>query len=380
MYLNGKYIPYPISPVETFLALGWLTTLKFSLSALGVLWKGTRPDLRSYEEYMTGYYGAGLYKRIFEPFAQKVWGIAASDLAAETARVRLRGNNIFHALIDGFLAKQETYISEFLYPENGIGEIPQKFAEEIEHHGGRLFYQTSVEKLIVEEGRIKRVIARNKDKTIEFEGDTVVNTLPLPKLLPMITPALPQQVLSDGASLHFRGLVLLYLLYSRKVDIKDTWLYFPEEQVSFTRISVPGNFNPARKDENRTCLCVEFTCEVGDHTWSADTGYFASRAQKVLLQSGLLDIEYSEAKIIRIEEGYPVYSIGYEDRLSGVLHSLASLNNIITTGRQGLFRHNNIDQSIQMGLLAAEEIRQNPSDFSAWYGNTKQFNNYRIID
>jgi hypothetical protein len=44
--------------------------------------------------------------RIFQPFAEKVRGIHSNRITAETARVRLRGENIWHALKDGLLSKK----------------------------------------------------------------------------------------------------------------------------------------------------------------------------------------------------------------------------------------------------------------------------------
>jgi hypothetical protein len=72
--------------------------------------------------------------------------------------------------------------------------------------------------------------------------------------------------------------------------------------------------------------------------------------------------------------------VGYEERLQRAREFLNQKTKILTTGRQGLFRHNNIDQSIQMGLLAAEEILKNQDDFEPWYRSAEQFNDYRIID
>ncbi|MEW6237672.1 MAG: FAD-dependent oxidoreductase [Candidatus Omnitrophota bacterium] len=380
MFLNGCYIPYPISPWPTLRALGMRSAAALALSALSVLFRQPARPAETYEEYVKGYYGDGLYLRIFEPFAIKVWGLHPSRIAAETARVRLRGDNIWRSLIDGFLSKQETYVAEFLYPPGGIGEIARKFAEEVEAAGGKFLYQREAVSLRVHEGRIESVELKGSGGSDCLPCDVLINTIPLPDMIRLLTPSVPAEIAGASDELHFRGVVLLYLLYKNDLVLSDTWLYYPEMAVPFTRISVPGNFDsePSRRAKN--CLCLEFCCEAGDQTWNSDHADLADKANAVLASSGLVQSKPIDSLALHLREGYPVYHAGYEKPLRRVLAHLRAMGNVLTAGRQGLFRHNNIDQSIQMGLLAAEEIMAQASDFSHWYDSVSRFNDYRIVD
>ncbi|MFB3787950.1 MAG: FAD-dependent oxidoreductase [bacterium] len=380
MYLNGRYIPYPIKVLPTLQALGLASTVSFTASALSVLFRRKQAQARSYEEYVIGYYGEPLYRRIFLPFAEKVWGIPASRITAETARVRLRGENIWHALRDSLLSSGKTYVAEFLYPPNGIGEIPQKFAQEIEAMGGLIHYSHDVTAAGLGNSGVEYVEARGPEGLRRFPCEAVVSTLPLPALAGLLKPAPPPDIHYAAESLRFRALVLLYLLYPEDLSIPDTWLYYPEDHVPFSRISVPGNFNPRGERDCRTCLCVEFPCAVDSETWQAAPLDLARRVDEVLLASGLVATRASDALTVRIREGYPLYEIGYEQHRRDLLSYLQSLKNLLTAGRQGLFRHNNLDQSIQMGILAAEEILQARGDFYTWYDQVDRFNQYRIVD
>jgi protoporphyrinogen oxidase len=51
----------------------------------------------------------------------------------------------------------------------------------------------------------------------------------------------------------------------------------------------------------------------------------------------------------RVPFAYPVYDLTYKENLLPILDFVHSLDNIQTGGRQGLFRYNNMDQSIDMG-------------------------------
>ncbi|MDP8245978.1 MAG: FAD-dependent oxidoreductase [Candidatus Hinthialibacter antarcticus] len=377
MWINGRYIPYPIKALPTFQALGPLNSILFGLSALSVFFH-SGAEAKSYQEYVSRYYGARLYEAIFAPFARKVWGIDPSQIAADTARVRLRGESIWHSLLDGFFSKQETYVAQFLYPQNGIGEIAEKFAAEITQRGGKFYLNQDVLRLNQNENGVSEVITSSPDGELSHACDVVVSTVPLPNLVDLIDA--DENVITAAQALKFRAIVLLYLMYGETLPIEDTWLYYPEEHVRFTRASVPDNFNPHKTYENKTCICVEFTCEYNDETWNAAPELLSNHASEVLYASGLTPREPTEIKTVHIKEGYPVYQTEYEDNLHTVLNAVAEQKNILTTGRQGLFRHNNIDQSIQMGLLAAEQLVGESINLDSWYQKTDQFKDYRIVD
>ena len=380
MYLNGRYLPYPISPLPTFQALGLRQSVAFFFSALQSLFQGRASHDCSYEEYVRRYYGDALYRRIFEPFAQKVWGVPPSRLDGEVARVRLRGDTIWHALLDGLFSRHETYVAQFLYPPGGIGEIPKQFAREIESRGGRIVYGHSVESIVWEENRVAAVATRVESTTRTWDCDILISTIPLPCLVAMARPAFPEPVRQAAESLRFRALVLLYLIWDKPMGIQDTWLYYPENHVPFSRISVPENFTGLNKATGKTCLCLEFPCEKNDATWNAESSTLARAAETILIDSGLVDAPAADVLKVPLLFGYPLYTRGYSPLLERVLAHLQQTSNCLVAGRQGLFRHNNTDQSMQMGLLAAEQVLHHPDRLPDWYDGVARFNDYRIVD
>ena len=333
----------------------------------------------SYEDYVIGYYGEKLYRRIFQPFAEKVWGIAADQIAAETARVRLRGENIWHALKDGWFSKQETYVAQFLYPSGGIGEIPHKFAEEIIQMGGSILTKHKINRINLKQDHIHKVEVNGPLGPINISCDLLVNTIPMNYLPFLMNPQASEDILASASVMHYRALTLLYLHYNEELPIDDTWLYFPEDSIPFSRISIPDNFAPHKKQPGKSCLCVEFPCEIDGEIWKQDASTLAGMVDDVLQSSGIISTRSVDTLVVHIKEGYPLYQIGYEHHRQKIVDYLRSLGNCISTGRQGLFRHNNLDQSIQMGLSAAEQILQN-DHCNQWYDHIDRFNDYRIVD
>ncbi len=379
MYLNGRFIPYPIKPLSTLQALGLMKSIQFFFSALLVMMQPKASEGCSYEEYVSRYYGNALYQTLFKPFAEKVWGLPTAELAGETARLRLKGDTIWHALLDGLFSREETYVKQFLYPPKGIGQIPEQFAAEIAGRGVKILYEHSVESVRMEANRVSEIEISYNKKCQTLTCDEFISTIPLPALTRRMEPNVPRDVIAASEQLKYRALVLLYLIYDRDYGIRDTWLYFPEENIPFSRISVPENFSRLNKVENQSCLCLEYPCDEGDAVWNSNVNELAQEANHVLMKCGLVDTVSKTHTAVHVKDGYPIYHTGYQTALHECMNYLQGIKNCLTVGRQGLFRHNNTDQSIQMGLNIAEHIMQNRS-IDEWYGGIERYNDYRIVD
>lgn len=380
MLLNGRYVPYPVKPLPTLRALGPAESLRFLASAAGVLLRPKPKPNASYEEYVRDYYGDMLYRKVFEPFARKVWGVEPSQLDGEVARVRLRGDNIWQALKDGLFSRQQTYVSKFLYPPEGIGGIAERFARRIGEMGGTIHYNRTVRTVRHNGHKVTEVETGGPEGTQRFGCDILVSTVPLPLTAELADPAFPGAVCRAAEKLRFRSIVLLYLVFNGALGIRDTWLYYPEDHVPFSRISVPENFTRLNKTDGHTCLCLEYPCELGDRVWNTEAEDLAGGAFEILRSTGLAESPPADALAVRVRDGYPLYAKGYGRQLKKVCAHLRDFQNWISAGRQGLFRHNNTDQSIQMGLDAAEHILKHPNHLYKWYDTVERYNDYRIVD
>ncbi|HPA48187.1 MAG TPA: hypothetical protein PK395_20655, partial [bacterium] len=126
--------------------------------------------------------------------------------------------------------------------------------------------------------------------------------------------------------------------------------------------------------------CLEFPCEPGDTVYHAEESELRSVADEHLRRIGLTDCAATAGMAVRLREGYPVYRTGYRSHFNAIVSALKEIPNLITAGRQGLFRHNNMDQAIQMGLLVGEQIVRSPNGSAGWYDGLSRFEGYRIVD
>ncbi|MFM8315889.1 MAG: hypothetical protein ACKOA8_16545, partial [Deltaproteobacteria bacterium] len=83
----------------------------------------------------------------------------------------------------------------------------------------------------------------------------------------------------------------------------------------------------------------------------------------------------------RFRNFYPVYRIGYQERLNKIRALENELSNIFFTGRLGDFNYNNSDQCFDMGYKAAEQILNEGQSSESWSElRQNRFQKYRIVD
>ncbi len=387
MWLRERWLTYPVRPHEVLGALGWKQAFRAGCSALQVLKRNTEQPPQTYSEYIRAYYGEELSRLLFEPYAKKVWGIEPYELSAETAILRLRGDNIWHSLWDSIKGGGETYVKEFLYPVGGIGAIADGLEQRIRTSGVRIHTGIQIQKLLADEddGSIHRIVYNKDGARRSLDCDAVISTVPLPSLSNLLENELSEVAHAACHKLEYRSLILLFLLYERDLDIKDTWLYFPEAEVPFSRLSLAGNFETSCVPQGHTVITIELPCTFNDEHWQSPDQHLADFAAPFLEKTGLVRGTADEIMAVRLRWGYPTYTLHTKKALSKIYDELGKFPNLISTGRQGLFRHNNLDQSIHMGLLAARHVGrllngEGAGEAKDWYAQVSQFDAYRIVD
>jgi protoporphyrinogen oxidase len=137
----------------------------------------------------------------------------------------------------------------------------------------------------------------------------------------------------------------------------DHWMYLPGRELTVHRLSEFKNFSPDAAPAGSTAVCCEITCRVGDERWRLDDAGAGALALADLERIGLLSPgEGRLLDVARLPRAYPVYDHAYRGRLELLRAALRRVGGLTSTGRQGLFRYNNMDHSIAMGRKAARAL------------------------
>jgi protoporphyrinogen oxidase len=187
--------------------------------------------------------------------------------------------------------------------------------------------------------------------------DYLVSTVPIGLLLQSMRPEPPQEVMTAARSLKFRAMIFLCLQLNKPHVTDDHWIYFPDPNVIFNRISEMKNFSTQSAPPGKGSLTVEITCDIGDEIWTTPEEELYQKTIEGLVDARLIKREDVIGHFFeRLPHAYPSYDINYEANLGLLAYHLSGFENVITGGRQGLFRYINTDHAIEMGFCAAQEI------------------------
>jgi len=369
IFMQGRFFNYPLQ------AQNVLRNMPF-----GILVKAVRdyawirfvqifkkiPD-DNFENWVIKRFGRTLYEIFFGTYTAKAWKMPCTEISADWASQRISQANLWDTVKKTIFPPKDgevrSLVSEFWYPAHGgIGQIGRKYAEKIREMGGTIHLETGVTRLECENGTVKRVVAEQNGKELSFEADQVVNTIPLPRLLETLQPAIGPLVHEAISKLKYSAIVFVYLEVEKSSVSPDHWVYLPEEKLTVHRISEFKNFSDDSAPGDSTVICCEMTCRMGDEIWNLDLERGTELASRDLAEVGL--IEMGSAKgidITRVRYAYPVYDLSYKGHLNTLKAEAKKLSNLHTTGRQGLFRYNNMDHSIAMGRRIAKTILKDQS-------------------
>lgn len=322
----------------------------------------TRHTDETFEGWVTKRFGRTLYDLFFGRYTEKAWKMPPSQISGDWASQRISllslGDTVRKTLVrPGRGAGPRTLVTEFIYPEHGgIGELARGYVREIEAHGGRVITGAPAVR-VHREGTVVTGIRHGGDEPGELTADHYVSTIPITALARSVRPAAPLEVLDAISGLEYVSIIFVYLRVNRPQVSPDSWMYLPEHHLTVHRISEFKNFSPNAAPADKTMVCAEITCRVGDEHWRAPDEDLIATSEADLRSIGLLgDSRVLGAHVERIPYAYPVYDLDYKRHLTPVLDFVHSLENLRTGGRQGLFRYNNMDQSIEMGRLMARSV------------------------
>jgi protoporphyrinogen oxidase len=106
-----------------------------------------------------------------------------------------------------------------------------------------------------------------------------------------------------------------------------------------------------------SCIGLEYFCNEGDQLWQMTDADLVALGRCELVKLGLVEAEdVIDGTVFRQPKAYPVYTGEYKIYLELIKKFLASIENLQTTGRNGLHMYNNQDHSMLTAMLAVENI------------------------
>jgi protoporphyrinogen oxidase len=365
--LRGKMVRFPFKPLDLVTSLDkrFASGVLFDMAA-GKFRPRTSTANSSFADVLMQSLGPTICQSFYFPYARKIWGHEPQSLSGIQARRRVTANS-FAKLIKRVL--KPVGAGMFYYPRRGFGQITTAYATEAAKLGADMLLNTSVEKLEAPASRDDRWTVRvaSDGVTRDIEADYVWSTIPITMLARLTSPAAPAELTGPTPGIDYRAMLLIYLQLDVNQFTPTDAHYFPESNISITRLSEPKNYSDLDTPSGTTVLCAELPCTPDDATWSM--------SDRELGDLVVRDIRTAELPLVRppvgvhvkrLRHAYPIYLSGYERDFNAHDAWASTQARLLTFGRQGLFAHDNTHHALFMAYCAVECLADGVFDETKW--------------
>ena len=320
--LEGTWVRFPLSAADLARQLPPSFGLRFARDVMTAPARRERAD--TFAEVVRAGLGPTMLDRFYGPYARKLWGLDPEALAGEQARRRIAARTPL-ALAAKTVRKGP---AGFWYPRTGFGAIPEALAAAAVEAGVDVRLDHEVTSLA------------------DVDADHVWSTLPLTTLARIAG--------GPESALRFRALVLVYVVLDRPQWTTWDAHYLPGPETPVSRVSETKNYRDNPDDpRDRTVLCAEVPCQVGDEIWSSSDEDLGALVVDGLAACGLTVPPPVAVESRRVPAAYPIYEIGFERALAEVQSWADGLEGVVSFGRGGLFAHDNTHHAMAEGWEVA---------------------------
>jgi protoporphyrinogen oxidase len=357
VWMCDRFLPYPFQNNIKYLPR------EVVLECLMGLIEAQREPLdlsrfRNFEELIYGVFGKGIAKHFMMPYNFKVWAHPPAMMNKEWIGERVSVVDIARVLGNVVLDRDDAGWgpnSTFKYPRHGgTGGLFERMQPYVQDN---LRLETPVAGVDVE---AKEVLLR--DGTRE-PYDILLSTMPLDLLVQSISGEVPSEVRHQAARLRHSGSHIVGVGLAQVAPSKKCWMYFPEENAPFYRVTYLSNYSPeVVPDASRNySLLAEIShseFKPGDRDTVIERTVQGMVNTRLLAEGDRADIV--DTFLIERDYTYPTPSLERDPALA-VLHPWLESRDIYSRGRFGAWRYEvgNMDHSVAQGVEWVNRIVEN---------------------
>lgn len=368
IFLNKTYMKYPPGILDLTKAFGFqnliFMTKDFLISKLNFR---NKEKSNTFETDIINRMGIKMYLLLFKPIAAKIWG-DPKKLDAKLSKSRVQTPGLIEYILKNlnFKSQNEFDASKFIYPKGGLQNI---WKEIIKNNLLKLENNTQIDKFIIKKNRISSIILKkNKvQKKLKIkENELVVSTLPIGFSIKSFKNLINKKDYLDAVkTIKLNDLILVFIFIENKELTKDSWIFVPDKDVIFHRVSEQNSFDKKMVKKGSILCCEIMKKDTSPENYNNKKFLFEKCIEGLKLM-GFRNLRIIDKKIIFLPKSYPVYLNGYEKKLSRIIKKLDKIKNFKTIGRQGSFNY--------IGTLDAMDIG---FGFSRWIENGDSWNKER---
>jgi hypothetical protein len=231
----------------------------------------------------------------------------------------------------------------------------QRFMDHIIAEGGKVMLNCEVSSINHDNHRITAIEYGSSAEIKYISAENYISSMPIPQLVKCLDPKPPQKILASAEQLAYRAFFIVVLIIDRPDLFPDQWLYIHSPKVRVGRIQNFKNWSRFMvPDQSKTSIGMEYFCNVDDLIWEKSNHDLVDMAVEEMAEMGFGSAsQVIDSYVVRQPHAYPVYDADYKKHLLNIKNYLKNFSNLQTIGRSGMHRYNNMDHSMQTGILAA---------------------------
>jgi UDP-galactopyranose mutase len=351
VWMEDRFIPYPFQ--NNIRALEPQTVFDCVAGLIHAQRQEHHPT--NFGEWVEAVMGAGIAKHFMIPYNFKVWATPAELMNYVWIGERVSVVDVEAILRNVILGEDQASWgpnNTFKYPlRGGTGFLYEGMRRFVEDH---LELETAVTSVDAAAKEVRTADGRT------WPYDVLLSTMPVNKLVGC-TESVPDAVTSAVSGLHWSGSHIVGVGIDRQADTTKNWIYFPEAEVPFYRVTYLSNYSPHITPEPDQTLFLTETSRSAHKPEDGST--IVQRVVDGLVSTGLME-ESDRQRIVTTwlcspEMTYPVPSVTRDASLGTIQPWLRS-QGIWSRGRFGawLYEIGNMDHSAMQGVELVNHVLQ----------------------
>jgi protoporphyrinogen oxidase len=361
IWISGRFVPYPF---QNNIRLLPPEAAERCLHGMVDITKSPLPAPTNFGEWMESKFGRGVVDVFMRPYNLKVWAHPPEMMSATWVGERVAVTDLKRVLSNVVYDRDDVSWgpnSTFRFPKHGgTGAVWSACAAMLPQD--RLRYGCRVSRIDIAE----KVLTTTSGHKIGY--DTLVSTMPVDALVAVcgaddLKPVAARLLHSSS---HIFG---VGLKGSPPEHLKKKcWMYFPESDCPFYRVTVFSNYSPHNVPEPGMQWSLMAEVSESEHK-PVDDFTIAGDVIKGMVNTGLIDSTESIVSVWQhcAEYGYPIPSVGRDAALAELI-PFFDKHDILSRGRFGMWKYevSNQDHSFMQGVEVAERIASGKQEMTAF--------------
>jgi protoporphyrinogen oxidase len=240
----------------------------------------------NFGEFISAVFGDGICKHFMRPYNFKVWAHPAEMMNKEWIGERVAVLDINRAIKNVVLGTDDFGWgpnNQFKFPLfGGTGEFYRRFEKPLAGH-------VNLNKTVDFINLLKKEVRFKDGQIVPY--DILVSAMPLDKLCnDMLNGEVPREIKKATAGLRHSGGYMVGIGIKQKCPSTKSWMYFPEDNCPFYRVTYLSNYSPYMTPDNNQYYSL--LCETSYSEFKhVDAKTIVQDTIRGLINAGLLKEE-----------------------------------------------------------------------------------------